>query len=152
MKYPRFGFGEPRIGFRSSWLKFELLFRCLVCAVVRIRLLKTGKSTGYGPRKPPLCSQDIVEDSHGVELTKTRDFVVVVKITSKWRMREARQPRLFLWMVQIIITPGYLSRKMRISEPEQTSCYLRLSTFDIISIWRPILSVLFVPFALRLKI
>lgn len=38
MKYPRFGFGEPRIGVRSSWLKFELLFRCLVCAVVRIRL------------------------------------------------------------------------------------------------------------------
>ena len=37
----------------------------------------------------------IVEDSHGVELTKTRDFVVV--------MREARQPRLLLWMVQIII-------------------------------------------------
>ena len=45
MKYPSFGFGEPRIGVRSSWLKFELLFRCLVCAVVRIRLLKTGKST-----------------------------------------------------------------------------------------------------------
>ena len=40
MKYPRFGFGEPRIGVRSSWLKFELLFRSLVWAVVRIRLLK----------------------------------------------------------------------------------------------------------------
>ena len=80
--------------------------------MVRIRLLKTGKSTGYGPRKPPLRSQDIVEDSHGVELTKTRDFVVVkdshgVELT-KTRdfvvvMREARQPRLLLWMVQIII-------------------------------------------------
>ena len=58
-------------------------------------MFKTRKSTGYGSRKPPLRSQDIVEDSHGVELTKTRDFVVV--------MREARQPRLLLWMVQIII-------------------------------------------------
>lgn len=73
--------------------------------VVRIRLLKeTGNSTGYGPRKPPLRSQDIVEDSHGVELTKkNKRFFVVVKVTSKWRMREVRQPRLFLWMVQIII-------------------------------------------------
>ena len=25
MKYPRFRFGEPRIGVRSSWLKFELI-------------------------------------------------------------------------------------------------------------------------------
>ena len=42
--------------------------------MVRIRLLKTGKSKGYGPSTPLLRSQDIVEDSHGVELTKTRDF------------------------------------------------------------------------------
>ena len=48
--------------------------------VVRIKVLKTRKSTGYGSRKPPLRSQDILEDSHGVELTKTRDFVLV-KVT-----------------------------------------------------------------------
>ena len=41
------------------------------------KIVKTGKSTGYGPRKPPLCSQDIVEDSHGVELRKTRDFLLL---------------------------------------------------------------------------
>ena len=51
--------------------------------VVRIKVSKTRKtrkSTGHRSRKPPLRSQDIVEDSHGVELTKTRDFVVV-KVT-----------------------------------------------------------------------
>ena len=42
--------------------------------MVRIRLLKTGKSKGYGPSTPLLRSQGIVEDSQGVELTKTRDF------------------------------------------------------------------------------